>query len=134
MLALGTLLPYCSRSHIEALAGKVTNRLVRPVPSTQTGFKDMAALGWSELRNALAAEVPASNINLGKRLNHLEPHTDYVTLHFTDGSTVDANVVVGADGCFSKVRQHTLDDGLSEFMVGTYLCLLQYESLPCRLL
>lgn len=101
--------------------------LVRPLPAAQTGFNDLAALGWSELRYALAAEVPASNINLGKRLSHLEPHEDFVTLHFTDDSTVDAKVVVGADGCFSKVRQHTLDDGLPEFMVGTKLCLLSFH-------
>lgn len=48
----------------------------------------------------------------------MEPHKDYETLHLTDGATVDAKVVVDADGCFSKVRQHTLDDGLPGFMVG----------------
>lgn len=63
-------------------------------------------------------QVPASNLNLGKRLSHLVMHEDAVTLHFTDKCTVDAKVVVGADGCFSKVRQQTLADGLPDYTVS----------------
>ena len=77
-----------------------------------------ATIGWSELRDALADQVPLSNIHLGKRLSHLDQHEDSVTVHFTDASTIDARLVVGADGCFSKVRQHTLNDGLPDFTVS----------------
>lgn len=70
-------------------------------------------------------QVPSSNINLSKRLSHLVMKEDAVTLHFTDKSTVDAKVVVGADGCFSKVRQQTLADGLPDHTVSTcYSCMM----------
>ena len=36
---------------------------------------------------------------------------------FADGTNVAAKVVVGADGSFSKVRQHTMDDGPPDFAV-----------------
>ena len=65
-------------------------------------------------------QVPSSNIHLNKRLSHLVQHQDAVTLHFTDQSTVDARVVVGADGCFSKIRQQTLQDGLPEYTVSPW--------------
>ena len=84
----------------------------------------MALLGWSELRNGVAEHVPADCIHLGKRFSHLQQFDDHVQLSFADGESVDAKVLVGADGTFSKIRQHTLADGLPTFAVshGTMFC------------
>ena len=42
-----------------------------------------------------------------------------VELHFQDGGSVTAGVVVGADGYFSQVRQQLLQDGPPSFGVST---------------
>lgn len=76
-------------------------------------------MGWCELRNGLADYVPTTTVDLDRRFSHLQQHQDHVTLHFKTGAAIDAKVVVGADGIFSKVRQQTLNDGLPEFLVSS---------------
>lgn len=76
-------------------------------------------MGWCELRNGLADYVPTTTVDLDRRFSHLQQHQDHVTLHFKTGAAVDAKIVVGADGIFSKVRQQVLNDGLPEFLVSS---------------
>ncbi|KUI66626.1 Salicylate hydroxylase [Cytospora mali] len=62
----------------------------------------------AHLIDALKKNVPDENISLGKRLTGIEwsvEKTCYV-LTFQDGSTAEADVVVGCDGIKSMVRQH----------------------------
>ncbi|KAL3137319.1 hypothetical protein ABBQ32_006859 [Trebouxia sp. C0010 RCD-2024] len=121
-----------STTVMHSLDGKVLRTMVTPQNNAPATPRDTTALGWSELRDALADEVPSSNINLSKRLSHLVMKEDAVTLHFTDKSTVDAKVVVGADGCFSKVRQQTLADGLPDH-TGTTMWRARLKSKdPCN--
>ena len=101
-----------------APAGKVISTITRPKATGQKEALDKASLGWSELRNALAEYLPSGTIQLSKRLLRLEQHPNFVTLHFSDASSVDAKVVVGADGSFSKVRQQTLNDGMPDYTVS----------------
>lgn len=86
-------------------------------------------MGWSELRDGLAHSLPSSAINLNKRFTMVQQHKGHVELHFADGTSVDAKIVVGADGCFSKVRQQSLGDGLPDFTVSHSL-LYTRASLP----
>jgi 2-polyprenyl-6-methoxyphenol hydroxylase-like FAD-dependent oxidoreductase len=85
---------------------------------TKYGVSEQAPMGWSELRDGLADHLPAGAIHLNKRFSQLQQHADHVELHFTDGTSVEAKIVVGADGCFSKIRQQTLGDGLPDFTVS----------------
>ena len=78
-------------------------------------------MGWCELRDGLADYVPTTAVELGRRFSHLEQHQDHVAVHFTTGASIDAKLVVGADGIFSKVRQQTLNDGLPDFTVSSRL-------------
>lgn len=62
--------------------------------------------------------------HLGKRLDHgyeTDAPEAPITLHFTDGSTASADIVVGADGVHSVVRKHVLphDPTNSAFFTGT---------------
>ena len=59
----------------------------------------------AELHQALASLVPASQIQLDKRLVGLEPSGDGVTLAFADGTRAQADAVIGADGVHSLVRE-----------------------------
>src|SRR6185295_10355439 len=57
-----------------------------------------------DLHDALASVLPPEIIHLGKKLAGLDEHGSRVTLTFEDGSRAEADVVVGADGVHSLVR------------------------------
>ena len=86
---------------------------------TKDGVSNLAPMGWSELRDGIAHSLPSSAINLNKRFTMVQQHKGHVELQFADGTSVDAKIVVGADGCFSKVRQQSLGDGLPDFTVSS---------------
>lgn len=46
-----------------------------------------------------------SKIRLNKRLSRVDHSAEYVTAHCTDGSSYHGDIIAGADGVFSKVRQ-----------------------------
>lgn len=58
----------------------------------------------SDLLDVLQAHVPAESIHTGAELTDLKEHADGVELSFADGRTVDADLVIGADGIRSTVR------------------------------
>ena len=53
---------------------------------------------------------PAERYHRGKGLLHFEQSRDGVVAHFADGSTAHGEVLVGADGLRSTVRQQCLPD------------------------
>jgi 6-hydroxynicotinate 3-monooxygenase len=57
------------------------------------------------LHRALAGLVPAERMHLGMRLAGLDRSSARVTLAFTDGRRVRADLVIGADGIHSLVRE-----------------------------
>lgn len=59
---------------------------------------------------ALVGTLPEGMLHLGHRLERIVDHGDHSTLTFTDGTTVDADLVVGADGIKSVVRQQLFSD------------------------
>ena len=68
----------------------------------------------ADLQAILAAAVGLDRIRLGKRLVGLDDTGARAALHFDDSSTTEADLVVGADGARSFVRQWMLgyDDAL----------------------
>jgi salicylate hydroxylase len=58
-----------------------------------------------DLHRILADELPADRLCLGRSVVGVEPGAEGVTLKFADGGTVEAAVVVGADGAHSQVRR-----------------------------
>ena len=74
-------------------------------------------IGWADIRDAFISWLPANTVQLNKSFGSVKQHEDHVVVHFADGTEVAARVVVGADGSFSGVRQHTLADGPPEYAV-----------------
>ncbi|KWF32775.1 hypothetical protein WL88_25875 [Burkholderia diffusa] len=65
-----------------------------------------------DLHNALLAKVVslrANAIHLGKRAQNIEENDSYVQVDFEDGTTTLADLVIGADGIKSIVRQFVVD-------------------------
>lgn len=63
------------------------------------------AIHRADLHQVLIREVGLENIVLNKRLLNIEKLTQGYTLQFEDGTRVDTDYVIGADGIKSKVRQ-----------------------------
>jgi salicylate hydroxylase len=58
----------------------------------------------ADLANLLANELPAERVHVGHKLTDLEQNGDRVTARFDNGATVEADLLVGADGIHSRVR------------------------------
>ena len=59
----------------------------------------------ADLLNALASGLDHSAIHLGHRLTGVEERRDRVMLAFANGAQVEAEIVIGADGVRSVIRQ-----------------------------
>ena len=58
----------------------------------------------SDLHRLLSEAVPQASIHLGKRCTQVESRNGSAGLSFTDGTSAEADVVVGCDGIRSAVR------------------------------
>ena len=61
-----------------------------------------------DLHLLLAKTVPQERVHLGRKLTGLHDTGSTVRLEFADGSTAEADAVIGADGVHSTVREHLL--------------------------
>jgi salicylate hydroxylase len=64
------------------------------------------AVHRADLHAGLLALLPPNTVHLGRRCALVQEWSDRVRLSFQDGSSVSADVVVGADGIHSVVRGH----------------------------
>ncbi len=58
----------------------------------------------ADLLNALASGLDTSGIHLGHRLTGIEERSNCITLTFANGTEVEAEYVIGADGVRSVIR------------------------------
>jgi 2-polyprenyl-6-methoxyphenol hydroxylase-like FAD-dependent oxidoreductase len=95
---------FAPKSHLnrEWDTGEVSNEL--PMPAERYGAPYLC-MHRAELHAALASIVPSECISLGKKLVGLAQDEQGVTLSFADNCTARADIVVGADGVHSIVRE-----------------------------
>ena len=77
-------------------------KIILEQPSART----MSA--WSRLYRALRSALPAQDYRLGKKLLQIEQDADRVTAIFADGTSERGDLLVGADGLRSTVREQFL--------------------------
>jgi 2-polyprenyl-6-methoxyphenol hydroxylase-like FAD-dependent oxidoreductase len=65
---------------------------------------------WPRFYRPLKDHLPAVCYHFGKRLKHVEPDRKGVTAMFTDGSHMSADLLIGADGNRSTVRNQFLPE------------------------
>jgi 2-polyprenyl-6-methoxyphenol hydroxylase-like FAD-dependent oxidoreductase len=68
------------------------------------GFETVA-LHRSLLQRVLSEQLPSGVLNFGTEVKSLIQGTDSVSVLLTDGSEIEARIVVGADGMRSRIRQ-----------------------------
>jgi 2-polyprenyl-6-methoxyphenol hydroxylase-like FAD-dependent oxidoreductase len=90
----------------DAISGKVTNdHPLGSVVEERYGAPYLT-LHRGDLHAALADIVPAETIIRGKKLVRVAEVGERVALAFADGSAIEADLVIGADGAHSLVREH----------------------------
>jgi len=89
-----------SRRQILDIDGRVICEHERPQTLT----------AWERVYRILRDAFPAGSYHRGLALRSFEQTSRSVTAHFIDGSTVEADVLVGADGLRSTVRQRLLPE------------------------
>ena len=61
----------------------------------------------------LRSDLPQERIHTSKQLSRVNRKIDSLTLHFTDGTIHECDILIGADGIQSIVRRYILDDNES---------------------
>lgn len=85
----------------------------------------------AHLLDSLKERIPESCLNLNKHLGWIDRSGSVYILHFADGSTAEADIVIGCDGIKSAVRQ---DMGLTDSPIYSgqvvYRGFVEYKDLP----
>ena len=86
---------------------------------------------WERVYRKLHDAFPAELYHRGKGMARFTQSECAVTVHFNDGATAEANLLIGADGIRSTVRQQCLPD-LSPLYAGyvAWRALIAESALP----
>ncbi|MFD5510471.1 FAD-dependent oxidoreductase [Streptomyces sp. NPDC127051] len=92
------------------LVGRDGRVLLDAVPPEADAEEGNPEIDRGQLRDLLLNSLEPGTVRWSHKLTHVEPVTAGVhRLHFADGATTDADLVVGADGAWSKVRRQLSD-------------------------
>lgn len=68
-----------------------------------------------DFHELLIKALPSAAISFGKSLVRVDDRGDDVVMHFADGTTAEADIVIGADGVNSKIREELLGPELPKY-------------------
>ncbi len=83
--------------------GRVIAKTSRQQQAASFGIEG-ATVHRADLLDVLADALPAGIVTLGKRCTEVRPDGDIAVARFADGSEIEADIIVGADGIHSPVR------------------------------
>jgi salicylate hydroxylase/6-hydroxynicotinate 3-monooxygenase len=99
----------------DAFSGKVTNDHPLGREVEERYGAPYLTLHRGDLHAALAAVVPTDCVQLGKKLVAVRSSGSQVELSFADGTEVEADAVIGADGVHSLIRDHVAGPSAPRF-------------------
>jgi 2-polyprenyl-6-methoxyphenol hydroxylase-like FAD-dependent oxidoreductase len=77
---------------------------------TFAGARAQIMTAWERLYRVLRAALPAGHYHRGRELISFEQQAGGVAAYFVDGGIAEGDVLIGADGLRSTVRQQCLSD------------------------
>ena len=83
--------------------GRVISKTSRKQQAAAFGLQS-ATVHRADLLDVLADALPPGLVTLGKRCTRVEPDGATAVARFADGSEIEADVIIGADGIHSAVR------------------------------
>jgi salicylate hydroxylase len=83
--------------------GRVIAKTSRQQQAASFGTEG-ATVHRADLLDVLAEALPAGVVTLGKRCTQVRPDGDVAVARFADGTQIEADIIVGADGIHSPVR------------------------------
>jgi salicylate hydroxylase len=87
----------------DGITGRVISRTSRARQAELQGIEP-ATVHRADLLDVLAAALPDEVASLSKRCSSVESGKDSAVARFTDGTEVEADVIIGADGIHSVAR------------------------------
>lgn len=99
--------------------GRILNDIDTTPFTRRIGYENLA-IHRADLQRILLANLPPSVVQLGKSLERFEEKDNQVATYFTDGSTLESQALIGADGIRSRVRQQLLPD--TQLRYAGYTC------------
>ncbi|GAP94245.1 FAD-dependent monooxygenase [Leptolyngbya sp. NIES-2104] len=105
----------------------------KPVTTLQQYGQPLLNIQWSKLQAILANALPPDIIHLQHRCVGFQQQNNSIEVFFADGETVQADLLIGADGVNSVVRQGLIGDGAPTYAGRmSWRAVIQYahEQLP----
>jgi salicylate hydroxylase len=129
------------RNGLERLGGRIAEgssyrrmdgSVVGPVmTSDSSGENGAYGMHRADLLNMLADHLPESTVNTGHKCVGIEQDPDMARLTFENGRTVEADVVVAADGIHSQLRERAVEPTPPVFSgMVAYRGLVSRDQLP----
>jgi FAD-dependent urate hydroxylase len=115
MVALGGVMD--TMAYYDGLTGETMCRFSLEPVTTQTGQRPYP-VARADLQALLMETFGMSDIRLGMRMVGVDQTPDDVTVTFENGETATGDVLIGADGARSLVREHVLGEQVERVYSG----------------
>ncbi|AOM42699.1 FAD-dependent monooxygenase [Xenorhabdus hominickii] len=87
----------------------IRDRLIRKLPipeiSSSNGF-DSVCISRKALQEALLQQLDKNVIHIGAKATNITERNDGISIHFADGRETHGDLLIGADGIYSFVRDY----------------------------
>jgi len=87
----------------------------KPIALAEPFGEPMLNIMWSRLQSILASVLPPGIVHLNHRCVAIEQHKSGVTAFFENGKTAESDLLIGADGINSVIRQALAGDGAPSY-------------------
>jgi salicylate hydroxylase len=117
--------------YMEIIAGddQVLIRETWPVLTDDKSEAYSRLIHRADLLDTLVAHIPADQLHLNHRVTEVIDHGDYAEVKFENGKTIEADIVVAADGIHSPIRRQVLGNQQTPIYSGylAHRALIPYE-------
>jgi salicylate hydroxylase len=87
----------------------------RVLTTDSSGWNGLCGMHRADLLDVFAKALPASAVRTGHRCVGFEQDAQVARLHFANGDTAEADLVIGADGIQSVVQKYVVEPSTPEY-------------------